>query len=226
MLLSGFYRKHLCDSAMFDYEYPELGECEVSLIKAFGYFNPYHSYAERPSFTFRTPSFKEMENELADQEEYYDFCNTLIMACLLAYKRYYQLLTAKVYKHGKIDFRPRYVELWKSFTDFPQYIALGDWGDWETNYWGGSLSVFLDEERFVQTYGKERDSATRAFEETNQLKDRVGRQTPAKMRELLWLQKDGIIDPADRTAEMELVAYTPELKGPKRKGFLDLLLGR
>ncbi|MCL2529841.1 MAG: hypothetical protein FWE41_05865 [Coriobacteriia bacterium] len=226
MLLSGFYRKHLCDSAMFDFEYPEQAEGEVSLIKAFGFFNPYRSYAERPSFTFRVPSFKEMENELANQEEYYDYCNTLLLAFLLAYKRYYHLLTAKVYKHRDVNFKSRYVDLWKSFIDFPQTIALGDWGDWETNYWGGQLSVFMDEEKFVENYGKERSSMSRALEQTNQLEDRQRRDTPAKMRELLWIQKDGIINPEDRIAEMELVRFDPELQPAQRKGLLDLLLGR
>ena len=226
MLLSGFCREHLCDSAMFDFEYPEQPEGEVSLIQAFGFFNPYHNYAERPSFTFRTPSFKEMENELADQKEYYDYCNTLLVAILLAFKRYYQLLTAKVNKHKGVNFKSRYVELWESFVDFPQTIALGDWGDWETNYWGGQLSVFMDEEKFVLNFGKERDSASKALEQTNKLEDRQRRDTPTKMRELLWIQRDGVINPEDRIAEMELVRFDSELQTTKRKGLLDLLLGR
>jgi len=226
MLLAGFYRKHLCDSAMFNYEHPEQPEDEVSLIKAFGFFNPYHTYAERPSFTFRVPSFEEMENELENQEEYYDYCNALLVAYLLAFKRYYQLLTDKVYKHGGVDFKSRYVNLWESFIDFPQTISLGDWGDWETNYWHGKLSAFMDEEGFIEAYGKERDAASRALEETTQLEDRQDGNTPAKMRELLWLQKDGIIDPENRIAETEQLQLNSETQPAKQKGLLDLLLGR
>jgi len=225
MLLNLFYRENLCDSAMFDFIDPNMPEDGVSVIKAYGFFNPCDAYAEHPGFVFRMPTYSELADEVEDLDEYYHVCNTLLLACLLAHKRYYHLLTEKIHKYKKQDFGWRFVELYESFESFPQTVALGDWGDSITRYWAGQFSTLVNEKRFVEEYGTEKDSASKAFEATNLYEDKQGRHISDVMRENLWLQMDGLVNMElrDSTWEDELVLKS--LPPQPRRGLIKTLFG-